>query len=165
MVTGVRAAAPAEVFQAAAVIPTERRCGTITPCPPNAATERMIAPRLRGSVTPSSATSNGTCPREITLSSSSSGCVYSYGGTLSASPWCTESKPAIRSSSGRITSRIGRPRLVASDMTSLTRSSYSIRVATYRAVAGMRARSASSTELRPVTISNSSPVFGRRPPC
>jgi hypothetical protein len=31
MATGVRAAAPAEVFHAAAVRPTERRCGTITP--------------------------------------------------------------------------------------------------------------------------------------
>ena len=36
-----------------------RRCGMTTPCPPNAATERMTAPRLRGSVMLSSATSSG----------------------------------------------------------------------------------------------------------
>jgi hypothetical protein len=33
-------------------------------------------------------------------SSRSCGCAYSYGGTLSATPWCTPSKPAMRSSSG-----------------------------------------------------------------
>ena len=75
--TGTRAAAPAEVFHAAAFRPTERRCGTMTPWPPNAATERMIAPRLRGSVTPSSATSSGFSPRSSTWSSTSSGCAYS----------------------------------------------------------------------------------------
>ena len=57
--TGMRAAAPAEVFQALAVMPTERRSGTTTPWPPKAATERMMAPRLRGSVMPSSATTSG----------------------------------------------------------------------------------------------------------
>ena len=45
--------------QATAVTPAERRSGTITPCAPNAAAERITAPRLRGSVTPSSATSSG----------------------------------------------------------------------------------------------------------
>ena len=128
--TGVRAAAPAEVFHAAAVRPTERRCGTMTPWPPKAATERMIAPRLRGSVMPSSAMNSGTWPREMTVSSSSIGCAYSYGGTLSATPWCTESNPASRSSSGRMTSRIGSPRFVARFKISLTRSSTSMRVAT-----------------------------------
>ena len=54
--TGSRAATPADVRQATAVIPAERRCGTTTPCPPNAPAERTTAPRLRGSVTPSSAT-------------------------------------------------------------------------------------------------------------
>ncbi len=58
--TGIRAAAPAEVFQAEAVIPAERRSGTTTPCPPKAATERTIAPTLRGSVTPSRATISGS---------------------------------------------------------------------------------------------------------
>ena len=54
--TGMRAAAPAEVFHALAVMPADRRSGTTTPWPPKAATERMMAPRLRGSVMPSRAT-------------------------------------------------------------------------------------------------------------
>jgi hypothetical protein len=61
-----------------------------------------------------------------------------------------------------MTSRIGSPRLVAIDMTSFTRSSYSIREAIYSVVAGIAARSASSTELRPVTNSLSSEDFGLR---
>ena len=56
LATGIRAAAPAEVFQAAAVIDADRRAGITTPCAPNAAAERTIAPRFRGSVTPSKAT-------------------------------------------------------------------------------------------------------------
>ena len=56
---GMRAAVPAEVRQAVAVTPAERRSGTITPCAPNATADRITAPRLRGSVTPSSATSSG----------------------------------------------------------------------------------------------------------
>ena len=40
--TGIRAAAPAEVFQALAVMPADRRSGTTTPWPPKAATERTI---------------------------------------------------------------------------------------------------------------------------
>ena len=53
------AADATEVFQALAVMPTERRLGTMTPWPPKAATLRMIAPRLRGSVIPSRATTRG----------------------------------------------------------------------------------------------------------
>ena len=48
-----------EVRQAAAVMPAARRSGTSTPCAPKAAAERTTAPRLRGSVTPSSATISG----------------------------------------------------------------------------------------------------------
>jgi hypothetical protein len=88
-------------------------------------------------------------------SSSSIGCAYSYAGTLSARPWCTASLPESRSISGRMTSSTGMLRVVASLRTSLTRSSISMRVATYSAEAGILARSASSTELRPVTTSNS----------
>ncbi len=44
-------------------------------------------------------------------------------------------------------------RWVAIDSISLTRSSISTRCAMYIAVAGIFARSASSTELRPVTVS------------
>ena len=54
--TGTRASAPADAFHAPAVTRADRRAGTSTPCPPNAAAERTTAPRLRGSVTPSRAT-------------------------------------------------------------------------------------------------------------
>src|SRR3712207_9073534 len=47
------------VRQAEAVMPTERRCGTTTPCASKAAAERTTAPRVRGSVTPSNATTSG----------------------------------------------------------------------------------------------------------
>src|SRR4051812_50058812 len=58
----MRAAAPALVRQAEAVIPTARRWGTTTPWASNAAAERTTAPRLRGSVTPSMATISGGRP-------------------------------------------------------------------------------------------------------
>src|SRR5215217_7517842 len=48
--TGIRAAAPALVRQADAVMPTARRWGTTTPCASNAAAERTTAPRVRGVV-------------------------------------------------------------------------------------------------------------------
>ncbi|CAB4571621.1 unannotated protein [freshwater metagenome] len=53
---GKRAAAPAEDFQADAVIVAALRSVMMTPAAPNAAALRIIAPRLRGSVTPSNAT-------------------------------------------------------------------------------------------------------------
>ena len=56
--TGIRAAAPAEDFHADAVIAAARRSVITTPATPNAAALRTIAPKLRGSVTPSSATIN-----------------------------------------------------------------------------------------------------------
>ena len=54
--TGIRAAAPALVFQAEAVMPAARRSGTTTPWAPKPDALRTTAPRLRGSVTESSAT-------------------------------------------------------------------------------------------------------------
>lgn len=134
--TGTRAAAPADDFQALAVIPTDRRDGTTTPCPPNAATDRMIAPRLRGSVIPSSATTRGM-PGDCG-STTSDGCAYSYGGTWIARPWWTA--PSVsRSSSPRGVSRTGMPRSVAVVSASRTRSSASIRPATYIVVTGTAA--------------------------
>lgn len=56
--TGIRAAAPALVRHATAVTEAERRCGIKMPWPLNAATDRTIAPRLRGSEMLSSATNN-----------------------------------------------------------------------------------------------------------
>src|SRR6185312_9210976 len=78
--TGTRAAAPALVRHAVAVTPAARRSGTNTPCAPNAAADLITAPRLRGSVTPSSATSSGGTPLSCACLSSSSGCEYEYGG-------------------------------------------------------------------------------------
>ena len=66
---GSRAAAPADVFHAAAVIDAERRDGITTPVAPKAAAERTMAPRLRGSVTPSRAT---TMPSVSNASASTS---------------------------------------------------------------------------------------------
>ncbi len=83
--TGNRAAAPADVFHAAAVTPAARRSGTTTPCAPNAAADLITAPRLRGSVTPSNATRSpggAACAR----ARRSSGWAYRNGGTDSASP-------------------------------------------------------------------------------
>jgi hypothetical protein len=81
-----RAAAPAEVRHATAVIPAERRCGTSNPCAPNAAAERTTAPKLRGSVTPSNATSSGGVAESSAAANTSSGRAYSYGSTCSATP-------------------------------------------------------------------------------
>ena len=53
--TGMRAAAPADDFHADAVIAAARRSVITTPATPKAAALRTIAPRLRGSVTPSKA--------------------------------------------------------------------------------------------------------------
>ena len=55
---GKRAAAPADVFQAEAVIAAALRSGIMIPEAPKAAALRVTAPRFRGSVTPSRATSN-----------------------------------------------------------------------------------------------------------
>ena len=63
--TGMRAAAPALVFQAEAVMPAARRSGMTTPCAPNAAALRIAAPRLRGSVTWSRATISGGSPSSL----------------------------------------------------------------------------------------------------
>ena len=59
---------------AAAVIDAERRDGMMTPVAPNAAADRTMAPRLRGSVMPSRAT---TMPSSIASARTSSGSAYS----------------------------------------------------------------------------------------
>ena len=159
--TGTRAAAPAEVFQALAVIPAERRSGTSTPWAPNPAAERTTAPRLRGSVTESSATISGASWLAVAAWSRSSGWAYSYGGTRAARPWWT-APAVIRSSSARGTSSREMPRSAAVANASLRRPSRSAPSATYIAVTGSPARSASTTLLRPATHSESPPWFGRR---
>ena len=73
--TGSRASAPAEAFHAPAVTPADRRVGTTTPVAPKAAADRITAPRLRGSVTPSRATIRGRAGPLRSVKSS--GCAYS----------------------------------------------------------------------------------------
>ena len=81
--TGVRAAAPADAFHATAVIPAARRSGITTALAPNAHALLIIAPRFRGSVTPSSPTKSGT-PDTFCRTSLSGRNLY--GATLSATP-------------------------------------------------------------------------------
>src|SRR6266542_2403197 len=70
-------------------------------------------------------------------------------------PWCRT--PLVRrSSSGLLTSRIAMPRSPARFTASATRSSVSMPSATYSAVAGTSARSASATGLRPTSSSGAS---------
>ena len=161
---GIRAAAPAEVFQAAAVIPAERRSGISTPWAPKAAAERTIAPRLRGSVIESRATISGGVSDSIAAASRSSGWAYSNVGSCRATPWCT-APPVSRSSSTRVTSSRAMLRSAASLRMSRSRSSRSAPSATYAVLVGISASSASSTALRPTT--HSGPVPGvpvRGPP-
>ncbi len=152
LATGTRAAAPAETFHAAAVTPAARRSGTTTPCAPNAPAERSTAPRLRGSVTPSSATTNGAAPARRAAASTASRSAYSYGGTCIATPWWARPS-VILSSSARVTSASGRCRSVVSLRISRTRSSTSIWWASHTPVQGTPARNASTTGLRPATSS------------
>src|SRR5690606_8328322 len=156
--TGSLAAVPALVRHATAVMPALRRWGSSTPWAPNAAAERMTAPRLRGSVTPSSAMISGGSPESRAAATRSSGCAYWNGGTWRPSPWCT-APPVLRSSSSRGTSRIEIPLSAASCTASLTRSSASMFSATYSAVAGTSVRSDSTTGLRPAMISGLSAAF------
>ena len=73
----------------------------------------MTAPRLRGSVTPSSATSSGADVDSSATARRSASSRYAYGGTCSAIPWCSR-PPVRRSSSPREISSSASPRLLAS---------------------------------------------------
>ncbi len=158
--TGRWARVPAEVFQAPAVTPAERREGTRIPWAPKAVAERAMAPRLRGSVTLSSAMISGTSAASRARSTRSSGWAYSYGGSWSARPWWTAPSVSL-SSLSRLTSSRAMPRLAAILIASRIRSSLSTRCATYRTLAGTSARRASTTGLRPPMTSGAS---SRLPP-
>ena len=118
-------------------MPAERRCGSTTPWPPNAAAERMIAPRLRGSVIPSSATNSGVCAARWSGRGGRAGARTRTAAPASATPWCSRSMPGSRSSSGRIPRAPARPRWCAMERVSFSRSSISTRAAMYSVVAGM----------------------------
>ena len=90
-------------------MPAARRSGMTTPCAPNAAALRIAAPRLRGSVTWSSATTSGGSPSSFARTRRSSGWAYSYAGMRAARPWCT-APVVIRSSSPLVTSSRLMPR-------------------------------------------------------
>ena len=97
---GKRAAAPAEDFQADAVIVAARRSVMMTPAAPNAAALRIIAPRFRGSVTPSKATINDGCFARERISSKLE---YWKGLIARMIPWLLGEIP---STSARCASRI-----------------------------------------------------------
>ena len=67
------------------------------PVAPATSAVRAIAPRFCGSVTSSSATSNGSGAR-----SNSAASAYGYGSTSAATPWCA-SEPARSSISSALT--------------------------------------------------------------
>src|SRR5699024_5195751 len=89
--TGIRARVPAEVFHAVMFTPAERRSGMTTPCAPKAVADRMIAPRLCGSVTPSRTTMSAGVFDSRATSRRASGCQYWYGRVCRAMPWWTAS--------------------------------------------------------------------------
>ena len=144
---GKRAAAPADAFQAEAVIAAARRSVIKTPAAPKAAALLTMAPKLRGSVTPSSATINAGYFARCIISSKDE---YWKGLIARIIPWLLGEIP---STSARCASRIGRPKCNASLRDSATRSSTSILRATNNSVAGTASRKASKTALRPATIS------------
>ncbi len=111
--TGSRAAAPALVRHATAVTDADRRCGMSTPWPPNAATERTIAPRLRGSEMLSNATSSaGTLSVVADRPADRRGARTRTAAPAARCPGAARCA-AIRSRSCRGTSRIEMPESAA----------------------------------------------------
>ena len=84
--TGTVSAAPQAALATVALTPTARSLGTITACAPNASALRRQAPRLCGSVTPSS-TSNNSGASAVSRTSSSVTC-GSASSTTATTPWC-----------------------------------------------------------------------------
>ena len=111
--------------------------------------DRTTAPRLRGSVTPSSATISAACPARRRRRAGRPG-----ARTRTAAPGGPGPGGPRRRSAGRAQPRgassSGQPALPAAIFSaSRTRSSVSIRLATYTVVTGMPARSASTTRVAP----------------
>ena len=141
-------------FQADAVMPAARRSGMSTPCAPNPAAERTTAPRLRGSVTESSATISGFSPISVGPHQQVVGVGVLVRRQPCGQPWCT-APVVIRSSSLRVTSIKEMPFSAANLKASRRRPSRSAPSATYTPMTGMSSRSTSTTELRPATHSAS----------
>ena len=114
----------------------------------------MIAPRLRGSVTPSSATISGVSPASQRVSSRSSGCAYSYGGIWSATPWWTRAAgDPVELGPRRPRARDAAARRRACNASRIRSSARCPRRRRARSP-GRRPRSASTTALRPATHSD-----------
>ena len=132
--------------------PAARRSGTRTPWPPNAAAERTTAPRLRGSVTPSSATSSGGSPRRRARRASRRG-----GRTRTAAPAGRGPGGSRRRSAGRARARCleHRDAAVAGELAAPRAPARRCRCRWRRTAPspGRCARSASTTGLRPTTVS------------
>ena len=116
-------------------------------------TERTMAPRLRGSVIAVERDDQRVLPRSPAASSRSLGCAYSYAGTCSARPWCTRAVGQPVELAARRSRAARCPRSAAILSASRTRSSRSMPLGDVHVVTGTPARSASTTELRPATIS------------
>ena len=132
--------------------PAERRSGTITPCAPKASAERITAPRLRGSVTPSSATSSGGGRRLVRggehvgqLAVAERRHLQRDALVQQAAGRAVELGPADLEQ--RDAAVAGEPHRLGDPLVGLDAD------ATYSAVAGIFARSASATGLRPTSSS------------
>ncbi|MCY1173873.1 hypothetical protein D9M73_140520 [compost metagenome] len=92
--SGITSAAPQAIFRTTGVRVADLSFGTITASAPAASAERRQAPRLCGSVTPSSTSNNGA-PSVRSSSSSSIASPQTWLGLTSATtPWCTPSTQA-----------------------------------------------------------------------
>ena len=162
--------APAAALVTVGVTCTARWRGSTTPVTPAHSAERSRAPRLPGSVTPSTSSRNGgpagwpllapLAGRVTRSSSSASG----SSAALASTPWGASVR-ASAMSLARVTSRTGTPTLMASSAmsSSTTASSWSPATQTSR-TRRVPASSSSRTAWRPSTCSPPSPrgAFWRR---
>ena len=84
---GTVSAAPLDTLATVALMPTAWSLGAITACAPAPSAQRKHAPRLCGSVTPSSTKINGASTFSMPSSSSSSECTCLISFTRAATPW------------------------------------------------------------------------------
>src|SRR3990172_355016 len=113
-------AAPLATFDTVAPMPAARSLGAITACAPAASATRRQAPRLCGSVTPSS-TSSSAGPASASSRSSRLSC-RRVSATRAMTPWCRPppAKPSRRAPGTRTSFA---PRLAARASRSLARAS------------------------------------------
>jgi len=134
--------APAADLVAAAVTPAARWRGSTTPVTPAHSADRRMAPKLPGSVTPSSSSRNGSRPEASGWSRSSSSCSM-RGWARASTPWGASVR-ATDSNLDRDTSRMV-------TLASSARSMMSSRIG-----AGSRSPAIRTSRVRRVPASNSS---------